>query len=180
MYKPFHNVLGLTTPEYRQLRDELREPRLYWPTLLRSDLRRALVSALYHSSLFLKTEQAIKAFTVGFHAMTSPDARSVASKYLARLETRDLYLLRDVPAKSPKVWTKNKARLMYQMDMELCRVCNREFPSDFELAGKCKACMDRWLKKRLPGVGKRLKPGPKTGKRKRLHKRKEQTDAEHD
>jgi hypothetical protein len=133
------------------------------------------VSALYHANLFLKTEQAIKALTVGFHAMTSPDARSVASKYLARIETRDLYLLRDVPAKSPKVWTKNKARLAYQMDMELCRVCNREFPSDFELAGRCKACMDRWLEKRLPGVDKRLKPGPKTGKRRQFHQRKENT-----
>lgn len=175
MNKPFHNVQGLTTQEYRQLQDELRQPRLYWPALLRSDLRRALVSALYHANLFLKTEQAIKALTVGLHAMTSRDARSVASRYLARLETRDLYLLRDVPAKNPKTWSCNKARLAYQMDMELCRVCNREFPSDFELAGKCKACMDRWLKKRLPGVDKRLKPGPKTGKRKRFYERKEKT-----
>lgn len=175
----FHHVPGLTLQEYRTLRDELRQPRLYWPPLNRTDLRTALSSALWHMNLFLKAEQCVKALTLGIRAMTSPDARAVATKYFARLEARDLYLMRDLPSKDPKVWSKNKARLAYQMDMELCRICNREFPSDFKLAGKCKACMDRWLRKRLPGLAKRLKPGPKTGRRRRLRKRKENGNAKH-
>lgn len=179
MYKPFHNVQGLTTPEYRQLRDELRQPRLYWPPLLRSDLRRALASALYHANLFLKAEQAVKALTAP-GAYASPRARSMACTLLATLETRDLYLLRDQPARSPSVWTANKARLACKLDLCLRRIAEEEFPDDRDMAARCAANKARWLKKRLPGVNKRLKPGPKTGKRKRLHKRKEQTNAEHD
>ena len=175
MNKPFHNIPGLTEPEYQQLRDELHEPRLYWPPLIRSDLRRALASALHHTNLFLKVEQVIKAASSP-EAYASPMARVLAMSLRNALETRNLYLMRDIPSKGAMQWSKNKARLAFWLDNRLEDIVSAEFMDDAEMLARVAKVVRRWTSKRLPGMGHRLKPGPKTGKRKRLHKRKENTN----
>lgn len=171
----FHNVMGLSAAEYKTLRDEMLHPRVYFPVLNRTDVKCALCSALYFSALMPKLEHVVRVATSGLRAFVSPRARSLVTKLFASLETRDLYLFRDTPSKYPKAWTRNKARLALKVDSALMQVATAEFPGDAEVLARCAACGAKWLRRRLPGVAKRLKPGPKTGRRKRLHKRKEQT-----
>lgn len=178
--KRFHNVMGLSTAEYKTLRDEMLHPRVYFPVLNRTDVKRSLCSALYFSALMPKLEHVVRVATSGLRAFETPKAKALVTKLFTSLETRDLYLFRDTPSKYPKVWTRNKARLALKVDSALMKVATAEFPDDAEVLARCAACGAKWLQRRLPGVDKRLKPGPKTGRRKRLHKRKENDNAKHD
>ena len=161
----FHRVPGLTTPEYEELRRMMRSPRAFWPELNRSDLKVALNSALYHSSLFAKVEQALKALTSP-RAYATREGRVRAARLLCALETRDMYLMRDIPARGAMEWRANKARLAFKLDCGLGELASLEFPGDEDLRTRISKTADRWSSKRLPGVARKLKPGPKTGKRK--------------
>lgn len=162
----FHGVPGLTAPEYEELRGMMRSPRAFWPELNRTDLKVALNSALYHANLFAKVEQALKALTSP-RAYATREGRARAAELLATLETRDLYLMRDVPVRGAVAWYRNKARLAFKLDAALSEVATREFRGDDAMALRVEKTLRRWQSKRLPGVARRLKPGPKTGKRKR-------------
>lgn len=162
----FHQVPGLTTPEYEDLRHQMRKPWEFFPELNRTDLKVAIGSALYHANLFAKVEQALKALS-SMRAFDHPEARMLAMALLRDLETRDLYLMRDIPARGAMDWSRNKARLAFGLDNDLIGIAECEFPHDPWLVARMVRNRRRWQSKRLPGVARRLKPGPKTGKRKR-------------
>lgn len=163
--KCFHRVPGLTVPEYEELKAILRDPASEWPWLSHGEFLKVARSMLFYRDSYRKALRFVRLLTrtvpktgLGLEGM------SAVSSALVRFSTRNLYYLRDVPPEGAKVWHANKARYVKWMDdvvIGVIRSSVPEIPPD--LAAMISRNLNFWSSKRLPGVDRKLKRGPRKG-----------------